>query len=67
MDEKKIEAVKMAETKIGMSTLNAMNKVTAQLIDLVYVLSKVAEGLTKRVTALEKATKPAEPKKPKKS
>ena len=45
-EPRRIEALKMGEIRIGMSTLNAMNKVTARLINLVYSL----EG---RISALE--------------
>lgn len=44
-EPKKIEAVKMGETRVGMSTLNHMNKITGQLIELVYILEARIEAL----------------------
>lgn len=46
VEPKRIEAVKMGETRVGMSTLNAMNKVTGHLVDAHYTLEE-------RVAALE--------------
>ncbi len=53
VETKRIEAVKMGETRVGMSTLNAMNKVTGQLTSLVYSLEARIDNLEASLEANE--------------